>query len=469
MNLFKLQKSSMCGMAHIIKCIPQRWIDELQEQFGIQTRSISMHDQLVAHITAQLGGYTSLRDLVTGMQVHASQLAQIRNGHVPSRNGLAHANATRPAAFMRELFYRVLRWLDKSFPDFFRSGRSCPALPQRLRKLVYAVDSTTIGLAAKAIDWAQKSRSKAGIKVHTVLDVRSMIPRVVNITSARTADAAVAPELCESMGKGDISIFDRGYLAARHLWRLTLRGIRWVTRAKRSSAIRVVGQPMVDLLHPEALGGASETSRKAPRGRRRSRRTASAGPAINVGQLAADADIDDPRGKIPMPRKGDCRILFDAKVILADPKTSQLYPGPMRLVVADVPVRGKMRRLAFLTNYFRWDAETVCAIYRARWTIEAFFKQLKQTLQIKAFLGNGENAVAWQVWASLLTYVLCKFIAWRDRWRGAFSGLVILLRAILWNYFDLAFAVANWHLIRERRPIPRAPPPRQLLLPGLSR
>jgi len=49
--------------------------------------------------------------------------------------------------------------------------------------------------------------------------------------------------------------------------------------------------------------------------------------------------------------------------------------------------------------------------------IEVFFKQIKQTLQLADFLGNSANAVRWQVWTALLTYVLSRFCAWLSQWR----------------------------------------------------
>jgi hypothetical protein len=76
--------------------------------------------------------------------------------------------------------------------------------------------------------------------------------------------------------------------------------------------------------------------------------------------------------------------------------------------------------------------------YRCRWQIEAFFKQIKQTLQLADFLGHSANAVQWQVWMALLVYVLLRFQAWCSRWAHSFSRLLTVLRAALWQRRDLA-------------------------------
>ena len=36
---------------------------------------------------------------------------------------------------------------------------------------------------------------------------------------------------------------------------------------------------------------------------------------------------------------------------------------------------------------------TICDLYLARWGLEVFFKEIKQTLQLADFLGTSENAI----------------------------------------------------------------------------
>jgi IS4 transposase len=41
-------------------------------------------------------------------------------------------------------------------------------------------------------------------------------------------------------------------------------------------------------------------------------------------------------------------------------------------------------------------------LYPNRWTIEVFFKQIKQTLKPADSLGHSANAVRWKIWMALL-------------------------------------------------------------------
>ena len=64
---------------------------------------------------------------------------------------------------------------------------------------------------------------------------------------------------------------------------------------------------------------------------------------------------------------------------------------------AEVEVKKKMVTMTFISNTFNWSAVSICELYRARWGIEVFFKEIKQTLQLADFMGYNKNAVRWQV------------------------------------------------------------------------
>jgi hypothetical protein len=66
-------------------------------------------------------------------------------------------------------------------------------------------------------------------------------------------------------------------------------------------------------------------------------------------------------------------------------------------------------RYEFLTNHFRLVAKTIADIYKERWKIELFFKEIKQNLKIKTFVGNSENAVLTQVYVALVVYLLVAY------------------------------------------------------------
>lgn len=109
----------------------------------------------------------------------------------------------------------------------------------------------------------------------------------------------------------------------------------------------------------------------------------------------------------------------------------------LRRVESWVELDGKWRTMVFITNNFAWSPRSVCDLYRRRWDIEVFFKQVKQSLKLGSFLGHSANAVRWQVYTALLVYVLLRFMAHLSGWGHSFTRLFAVTRSALWERIDL--------------------------------
>ena len=268
----------------------------------------------------------------------------------------------------------------------FGYGQRYSGLPRRFKRTVYAVDSTVIRLVANCMDWAKHRRRKAAAKIHLGLDLQTFLPRFVMVKEGSTHDATVAKELCSPLSAGEIVVFDKAYVDFNHLNILDERGVFWVTRAKENMRYRAVGQ-----------------------------QTAKSG-----------------------------NILRDETVKLTGSNSCRDYPKVFRRIEAIVELEGRQpTRMTFITNNLKWAAASICDLYKSRWAIEVFFKQIKQTLQLADFLGHSENAVRWQIWAALLCYLLLRFLAHLGRWKGSFSRLFTLLRGILFSRLDMYRVMAS--------------------------
>jgi hypothetical protein len=218
-----------------------------------------------------------------------------------------------------------------------------------LEETVYALDSTTIDLCLSLFPWARFRRRKGAVKLHTLLDLRGNIPTFVQITHGKTSDVTALDHL--PIEPGAFYVMDRGYVDFRRLYRFTTCSAFFVTRAKR---------------------GLDYT--------RRSRRR-----------------VDKTTG-----------LRSDQTIVLVGPKTSRLYPDPLRRVVFYDAEHD--RRLVFLTNNFTLPALTIAKLYKCRWQVELFFKWIKQNLHIKSFFGTNDNAVRVQVWIAISVYVVVAIV-----------------------------------------------------------
>ena len=61
-----------------------------------------------------------------------------------------------------------------------------------------------------------------------------------------------------------------------------------------------------------------------------------------------------------------------------------------------------------VTNDLDAPAEEIVDLYKTRWEIELFFRWIRQTLNIRKFLGTTENAIRAQISVALIAYLLLK-------------------------------------------------------------
>lgn len=377
--------SKISVLGQLCKWIPTQLVPRLARETGVdkKARTFSSWSHVVALLYAQLTHSLGLNDVCDALNLHSGPLSAVRGATPPSRNNLSHANKHRDAAMAEKLFWRVLEHLQSLQPDFATGKRF--RLARRFKRVIHVVDSTTIALVASCLDWAKHRRRKAAAKCHLRLDLHSFLPRFAIIDTARHHDSKRARELCAGIRAGEIVLFDKAYVDFSHLWDLLQRGVFWVTRAKEDLTYKVLKQ---------------------------------------------------------MPASKDPRILRDELIELTVFVSHRDYSQPMRRIVARVEVDGRELELVFLTNNMAWSAGTIADLYRCRWQIEVFFKQIKQTLQLADFLGQSANAVRWQIWMALLLYVLLRFNGWVNGWAHSFSRLFAVVRCGLWQKWDLPSLLA---------------------------
>jgi hypothetical protein len=379
-------KSNMSVLNQIVKLIPVKLIDKLADKHKVssQCRSFSAASHVVAMFFGQLSHALSLNDICDSLRHHSGALSQIRGATPPSRNALSHANAIRNADMAEELFWTVLGSLGESFPAFITKGRKYPGVPRRFKRTINAIDSSTMQLVANCMNWAKHRRRKAAAKMHLRLNIGSFLPACIVVCRAKDHDSKIAWELCAGMKSGEIAVFDKAYVDFEHLHSLQNRGVFWVTRSKDNMAYDTVGQ------HTPSSPN----------------------------------------------------IIHDIRIILTCPKSLNQYPEELRLVEAMVEVDGKPKVMTFITNNMEWAPSSICDLYRSRWGVEVFFKEIKQTLQLADFMGYSENAIRWQVWMALLVYLLLRFISWQSKWKHSFNRIFTAVRGVIWNFFDLFSVLA---------------------------
>lgn len=371
-------RSQHTVLRQMCELIPVHLVPKAARAWGIKTRVFSAWSHVVSMLYAHLTHAIGLNDVCDALRNHRGALVTLRGATAPSRNGLSHANKTRPAAMAEDLFWSVLKHLESVVPSF--GGRSYRGFPRRFRRTIHVVDTTTMSLVAHCIDWARHRRRKAAAKLHLRLNLQSFLPRFAIVDTARHHDAGRAQEVCAGLESGEIVVFDKAYGDFNHLRTLDDRGVTWVTRPRDNLKVRCVSRRL---------------------------------------------------------KKREGNIVRDDEVELVGFRSHQKYPRRFRRVIAWVEINGEWQLMVFVSNHLQWAPNSIAELYRCRWSIEAFFKQIKQVLQLCDFLGHSRNAIQWQVWTALLTYVLLRFLAFVSGWYHSFTRIFTTLRAVLWSRLDL--------------------------------
>ena len=209
---------------------------------------------------------------------------------------------------------------------------------------VYAFDSTTVDLCLAVFDWAKFRSKKGGIKVHTLYDIEAQVPAFLHITTASVHDSKAMPQI--PLEENAYYIFDRGYNDFGQLYRINAIGACFVIRAKNNVKYRILSW-----------------KRRMPPG-----------------------------------------VLSDSIIEFTVYKSSKAYPEKLRRVVYRDEESGVV--YTYLTNDLESSALVIANLYKNRWSVELFFKWVKQHLKIKKFWGTSENAVRIQIYCAIITYCL---------------------------------------------------------------
>ncbi len=211
---------------------------------------------------------------------------------------------------------------------------------------IAVVDASLIKLSLLAYSWAEYRRQTGAAKMHAVLDWARGIPQQLVVTIGKVHDLKGAAPL--RWARHWTYIFDRAYLGFDFLTTLLEAGAHFVVRFKAGISYRILERYAV----PQA-------------------------PATAGFRLTSDWTISLP---------GWEGVL-------------------LRLVSYQLP-DGKLIRV--LTDRFELSAVSVAQLYKERWTIENWWKWVKQMFKIKRPLGESENALPVQIVSAFVTDLLLR-------------------------------------------------------------
>ena len=330
--------SGRCVVTQVLDLIHRQALDRLAERYNIRARHFGCRQQLICMGFAQLTWRESLRDIEECLNAKGpAALYHLGLREPVARVTLAEANEQRDWRLWQDLATGLIKRARRLY-----AGED---LGLELDETIYALDSTTIDLSLQLFPWAEFRSTKAGVKLHTQLDLRGPIPVQIEVRAARSHDVLWLDTLI--FEPGAFYLLDRAYMDFTRLAKIARAGAFFVTRAKDNLRFSRFGS------NPKIFGRGVSSDQ--------------------VGHPTL-------------------------------PKAREAFPWPLRRIRFVDPDTGN--KLVFLTNHLEVSATTVAALYKNRWQIELFFRWIKQHLRIKHFFGTSPNAVKTQVWIAVSIYLL---------------------------------------------------------------
>ena len=248
----------------------------------------------------------------------------------------------------------------------------------KIKSKIFLLDATTISLCLSLFDWAKYKTKKGAVKMHTLLDYDGHLPAYVNITDGKTADNKGAYDI--PLLKGSVIVADRFYndFALLNVWDST--GVYFVIRHKENIKFKTIKER-------------------------------------------------------ELPENKHQHLLKDELIELTGNKTKEKYPKRLRRVA--LWDEKNQQTIEVITNQMSWTANTITELYKARWQVEIFFRDIKQQLHIKSFIGTNQNAVMIQIWTALITILILKALKTQAKHPWYLSNLIAFIRLNLFVKVDL--------------------------------
>jgi hypothetical protein len=329
--------------AQLTDFLPRRVFDRIVDKYdgNKYVRSFTCWNQMLCMVFGQLTSRDSMRDLVLSLEGHYSKYYHLGFGSTVTRRNLGKANERRSYKIFEDFAYVLI---DEARCSCYKADFEI-----NVDGNVYALDSTTIDLCLSVFWWAEFRRTKAGIKLHTLYDVKTSIPTFLYISNARVHDVNILDLI--QFEAGSFYVVDKAYIDYRRLYRLHNQGAFFVTRTKDNMRFKRMYSNSVDK---------------------------------------------------------DQGVRYDQIGKLETYYPKKEYPDRLRRI--KYYDKETDQEFIFLTNNTNLTAQEIAMLYKKRWEVELFFKWMKQHLRIKSFWGTSLNAVKIQMYCAIIAYCLVAIV-----------------------------------------------------------
>jgi Transposase DDE domain/Domain of unknown function (DUF4372) len=383
-----IKKGGMPIISQLISFIPLFLIDQCVSEFNSDKgyKKLKTKEHLAFMLYGVVGKLESLNGLIRSLPFLGNALVYFGITELPGRSTLADANRNRKSDVFGRLYSLLVDYYKDQLSGTYLTG----IIDKKIDlKRVKIFDSTTFTLFVDVFTGAGRNKiegkKKGGIKAHVLLSLHSLIPEIVWMSAASKNDKDFLGQL--NPLKGEIYVFDKGYVNYKIYHNWTQTGVFFVTRLNENASYEIVSQTEI---------------------------------------LERDAEIDG--------------VLKDEIIVL---KTEN---GLLKARLVTFKSITTEKTYTFVSNLFDVAATTIAKLYKNRWEIEPFFKQLKQNFELKGFYSDSKEGIKTQIWIALIANLIFTVIHRQIKQAESFSAMVQMARVNLGSFirFIDVLKIKNW-------------------------
>jgi hypothetical protein len=371
-----IKKGGMPIISQLISYIPLHIIDQAVEELESDKyyKCLKTKEHLAFILYGVIGKLESLNALVKSLAFLGKALIYFGITQLPARSTLADANRNRKSDVFGKIYLLLADYYKIQLSGSYLNGMIDKKIDIKNVKIF---DSTTFTLFVDVFTGAGRNKiegkKKGGIKAHILLSLHSLVPEIVWMSAASKNDKDFLGQL--NPQKGEIYVFDKGYVNYNYYSNWTELGVFFVTRLNENGKYEVLESKEI---------------------------------------LKRDAEMDG--------------VIKDEIIML---NTSN---GPLRARLITFKSLTTDKTYTFLSNLFDVSATTIAKLYKNRWEIEPFFKQLKQNFELKGFFSDSQEGIKTQIWVALIANLIFTVIHRQIKQDEAFSAMVQMARANMGSF-----------------------------------
>ena len=371
-----IQKGGMPIISQLLSYIPSFLLDKAITEHNTDKcyKRLKTKEQLTFMLYGVVGKLESLNGLIKSLPFLGKTLSYFGINELPARSTLAEANRNRKSDVFGTLYGLLVSYYEKQLSSTYLSGLIDKKVDMKDIKIF---DSTTFTLFVDVFTGAGRNKisgkKKGGIKAHVLLSLHSLVPEIVWMSAASKNDKDFLGQL--KALKGEIYVFDKGYVNYNYYFDWTEKGIFLVTRLNEHANYQILSEKVI-------------TQR--------------------------DAEIDG--------------VIKDQIIQLRTAK------GSLKVRLVTFKSLTTCKTYTFISNMFEVEATTIAKLYKNRWEIEPFFKQLKQNFELKGFYSDSKEGIKTQIWIAMIANLIFTVIHRQIKQAETFSGMVQMARVNMGSF-----------------------------------